>query len=55
MFFLFVIFRFTPCRDGFTVEDNDVEECIEEEDGVGLDRDGIEEGGLRWPVEGIRE
>ena len=42
-----------PLSDGFSVEDEDVEEGIEEEDDVGFDGDRVEEDGLGRDVEGV--
>lgn len=43
---LVLITRFAPLSDGLAVEDEDVEEGVEEEDHVGLDRDTVEQYGL---------
>jgi len=39
--------------DGLSVEDEDMEEGVEEEDDVGFDGDRVEEDGLRGDVEGV--
>ena len=41
--FLLVISRLAPLRDGFAVEDEDVEERVQEEDNVRFDGDAVEE------------
>ena len=43
-----------PCRNCLTREDENVEECIEEKDDVGLDRYTVKQHGLRWNGESVR-
>ena len=45
----------TPGGDRLAVEDDDLEERVEEEDPVGIDRGDVEEDGHWRPVERVRE
>ncbi|RUS28971.1 hypothetical protein BC938DRAFT_481224 [Jimgerdemannia flammicorona] len=49
----FLIICLPPLGDGLTVEDEQVEKGVEEEDGVGLDGHGVEEDRLRLLVEAV--
>jgi hypothetical protein len=51
---LLVIPCLPPLRDSLSVEDEDVEEGVEEEDGVGSDGDRVEEDGLGRRLEAVR-
>jgi hypothetical protein len=50
---LLVVPSLPPLRDRVTVEDEDVEEGVEEEDAVGLDRDRVEKDGFGGSFEGV--
>lgn len=51
--FLILVPGLAPLGDRLTVENEDVEEGVEEEDNVGLDRDRIEQDGLGRRVERV--
>ena len=51
---LLLVARLAPLRDGLAVEDEDVEERVEEEDDIGLDRHTVEQHRLWWDVERVR-
>lgn len=51
---LVLVARLAPLRDRLTVEDEDVEEGVEEQDDVRLDRHAVEQHGLWWHVERVR-
>ena len=52
--FLFLIPLFSPLSNEFTVEDENMEESVEEQDDIVLDRNTVEQDGLRGSVEGVR-
>lgn len=52
--FLLVITCFSPRGDGFSVEDENVEEGVEKKDGVGFDGDGIKEDSFWRNFEVVR-
>ena len=52
---LLVVLGLPPLGDRLPVEDNDVEEGIEEEDGVRPHRGGVQQGRLRRAAEGVRQ
>lgn len=51
---LVLVARLPPLRNSLAVEDQDVEEGVEEEDDVRLDRDAVQQHGLWWCVERVR-
>jgi hypothetical protein len=51
---LFLVSCLSPLGDGFSVENENVEESIQEKDNVGFDRDTVQQYRLRWRVKGIR-
>ena len=51
--FLILVASLPPLRNRLSVEDEDVEECVEEKDDVGFDRYTIKQYGLRRYVEGV--
>mmetsp|Transcript_16275 Transcript_16275/g.47754 ORF Transcript_16275/g.47754 Transcript_16275/m.47754 type:complete len:377 (-) Transcript_16275:1151-2281(-) len=53
VFVVILIALLSPHGDPFAVEDNDVEEGVEEEDGVRVHASNVQEGRLRWPIEGV--
>jgi hypothetical protein len=51
---LLLVPGFPPLGDGLSMEDEDVEEGVEEEDGVRLDGDRVEQDGEGFGVDGVR-
>jgi hypothetical protein len=51
--FLLLISLFSPLRDKFAMEDENMEESVEEEDDIVLDRNTVQQDGLRGSVEGV--
>ena len=52
--FLILIVCFSPLCNRLSVENENVEKCVEQQNDIGADRDGIEQDGVRVSVESVR-
>ena len=52
--FLVLVTSLAPLRDGLTMEDKQVEECIEQQDDIWANLHRVQQHRLWWPVEAVR-